>query len=273
MAPSTILNSLSEPLPRYPADGLDALPDIQPSGSSTKETNPPKFWVMGRDWAASGVNAITASRRRLVAAGLETEFIYKKETAIKLLTEGDVTRAAALYLLHPVNQALSALNPDISCLSEHHGNTIRSDVTYKFGLDRAFAIVEFKKRGVIRMEEFRGALLELNNDRARAQAQINDKIMSAMDERGMSFFRKNSLNLLKQAANYAVKHGTNYVAMFDWNYLILITFNFDTSPPVEDREINGAGDYCSIRVIEENSPGMRKALFAFLCAAAGLITH
>ncbi|KAI1428717.1 hypothetical protein F5Y12DRAFT_731497 [Xylaria sp. FL1777] len=267
--PPTILESFQESLPNYTGEAPGAVVDTQLSGESTKNTDPPKFWISLPEgfWVNHRASTLTKYHTYLLSAGLHKDFIYRKEKAITLLSEGDVTRAAALYLLHPVNQVMSALQPEILCLSEYPAYQIRSDVVYKLG-GRIFAIVEFKKRGIILKNEFNAAYLELDKDENRRQDQIKRHIASGRRKPGHSFFAGNSLKLIKQAANYAMTHGAIHVAVFDWDHLLLITFRFNTSPNLVTRRENGPGDHCRIQTVSGNSVHLRAALLGFLFEAA-----
>ncbi|KAI0205764.1 hypothetical protein F4808DRAFT_243979 [Astrocystis sublimbata] len=79
--------------------------------------------------------------------------------AIQHVTEGDLSRATTLYLLHPVNQVLSSIpqfKDTIICYSERTVKTTkinrRSDIPYN-RLERSetryFTILEFKKKGIV----------------------------------------------------------------------------------------------------------------------------
>ncbi|KAI1365881.1 hypothetical protein F5Y08DRAFT_338283 [Xylaria arbuscula] len=218
----TILESFTDPLPKYEHKYNPKTTQVALSGNSTKETDPPKFWVdSGKNWVNEGNNIIKNHHNSL--QHLERQFISNREESIHLLSEGDVTRAAALYLLHPVNQALSALRSNISCLSEATDRLIRTDICYKGG-ESTFAVLEIKKRGAIDKEEFGNAKKKVDlNDR---QA-INKLLEQISDDGGDStLFSENSRKLMKQATNYAERQWATHVALFDWDHLVLVSFTF-----------------------------------------------
>ena len=74
-----------------------------PPGNSILNTDAPKFWIAKKDvvWSKEGTKALQGYKDKL--EHLKLEFLYKSEGALFLQSEGDVTRAAAMYLLHPVN--------------------------------------------------------------------------------------------------------------------------------------------------------------------------
>ncbi|KAI1313502.1 hypothetical protein F5Y03DRAFT_389802 [Xylaria venustula] len=265
--PPTILRSFEESLPLYQDDNSSLSTDIQLSGESTRRTDAPKFWTnVGDSYWEKGASTLGNKRYHNHLKHLDFEFIYRKEQAIELLVEGDVTRAAALYLLHPVNQVLSALKPNTRCLSEHAANRIRTDVSYRIS-GSTFAVIEFKKRGTIRLNEFAAACRLIDNNQPNRQTQINQYIEEASSNRDRTFFKGNSLKMMKQAANYAVKEGTCHVALFDWDCLVLITFGINIRADQETRTANGAGEWCHIAIVE-NPAKMRKALLGFLVEAS-----
>ncbi|KAI0517547.1 hypothetical protein F5B22DRAFT_109559 [Xylaria bambusicola] len=250
--PPTILESFQTALPRYTGDDFQG--DLPDGGNSTMEMQPPAFWYnLEKFWETRGGEKLNQHSRLL--GHLEKEFIYKPEDAISLLVEGDVTRAAAMYLLHPVNQVLSAIRPGIKCLSEHTTKNIRTDVCYKVG-NSTVAVVEFKRKGAIRPHEFAAAQRQVKS----GTRDWNKQLALAHDTRYGTFFAGNSLRLMKQASNYAYTERTRHVALFDWNYLVLINFH------ETNRDEDFVGNTCRIQIIEDPAE-MRLALLGFLAMA------
>jgi hypothetical protein len=224
--------------------------------------------VPAHDWTARGFLFLNQ-----VAHALENESIYNPEEAIHHGSEGDIVRTSALYVLHPVNQALCAdrqLAGTIRCLSEHTVNHIRSDITYyksPIGPDhkpRAFAVIEFKKGGAINREEFTKAEKDLNRH------QPNHYSEAAMREVDSTFFAGDSRILMKQASSYALTHRTRYVALFNWGVLVLVKFlNMNHHLPGEELLLEGVGEWCETTVIRcsQSSNDVRPALLGFLVEA------
>lgn len=99
----TIRNCFGNPLPLYinPHAGQ---PIASVSGDSTASTDAPRFsksLPVGH-WTRLATTFLNS----LPPAALTNEYVYNFEEAIHHGSEDDVVRAAALYLLHPVNQAL-----------------------------------------------------------------------------------------------------------------------------------------------------------------------
>ncbi|KAL1863059.1 hypothetical protein Daus18300_008215 [Diaporthe australafricana] len=195
--PQTILQCFATPLPTYQYNGGKHTPEQ--GGSTSQNTRPPKFAIL-RDqndrWAHRGhawlnslnglVNNFIAQQQQLVAANpqqaanagqtiqwarnllqrLNNEFIYNKESAILHRNEADVVRTAALYLIHPVCQALDSFyryNNTISSQCEDFMQGLRTDISFyrtvqPAAVQRCFAVVEFKRRTLIRPDAFQKAL-------------------------------------------------------------------------------------------------------------------
>ncbi|KAI0188890.1 hypothetical protein EV127DRAFT_462073 [Xylaria flabelliformis] len=265
MAAITIKQSFRNPLPSYP--NPLGVGDTHISGSTTMDTDPPRFYVaISHDaWVGLGFQSLETVNTR----ALENEHISLREDAMYHLNEGDVARAAAMYLLHPINQALSAIPNfagSIKCLSEQLMNGVRADISfmrYRGNEQRCFAVVEFKKRGVIDDNEFRQAARTL-------KTPVSHHVKAAMNAPGGSFFQRNSVKLMKQAAAYATRNGTQYVALFNWDRLVLIRFSMlDPRRKIGDLVANGVGDYCEIGVLKYDTGShlMRAALLGFLMEA------
>jgi hypothetical protein len=155
---------------------------------------------------------------------------------------------------------------------------VRADISYyknvpNSNVMRAFAVVEFKKRGVIVSQEFRTAQRLTH---VPSQNEINAIVHSAQQyiqstpPGDASFFAGNSRTLIKQAASYAIRHRTRYVALFDWDTLVLADFVM-MNPALSTHTLsqNGVGDYCETTIIRSNqSHNMRAALLGFLWQAA-----
>ncbi|RYC54060.1 hypothetical protein CHU98_g12149 [Xylaria longipes] len=242
MAAVTIKQSFRTALPSY--QNPIGVGDTHISGSTTLNTDPPRFFV-----------------------GVSHE---AWENAMWHLSEGDVVRAAAMYLLHPINQALSAI-PDfassIRCLSEQTTNGVRGDIAFnrlRSNERRCFAVVEFKKRGIIDDNEFRRAA------RTITRTSVAQHVQDAMNMRERTFFQDNSVKLMKQAAAYAIRNRTRYVALFNWDHLVLIRFlGLDPRLSLKTLIGNGVGDYCEISMIKYDTGShiMRAALLGFLVEA------
>lgn len=81
-------------------------------------------WRVGHSKHRGEVDGQQYARRRVLAG--------KGNGAMYHNSEANVVRSSALYLLHPVNQALSMLvgTDKMLCPSEITNNKIRSDITY-----------------------------------------------------------------------------------------------------------------------------------------------
>lgn len=142
------------------------------------------------------------------------ENVYMKKQAMVHYNESDVVRAAAMYLVHPVVAAMGADLDRAGGLllqSEDILSQVRSDITFyrdngTLGR-RPIAVLEFKRRGIIRPDQFAAAMPALAPARP-----------------GESLFDYEALKLIKQASAYAMVFRTRHIALCDWNYLVLCYF-------------------------------------------------
>ena len=274
--PRTIRQSFADPLPAYPNPNQGIGANASVSGDSTRNTDPCYFAIGARqNWFNIGQNIIGDPALAVPAHPLNRECIHFREEATYHNSEGDVVRSAAQYLLHPVNQVLSNVNALMRCQSELTTNRVRSDITYFRGPVapqapalgnpghagnpnyRAIAVVEFKKRGVIKQAEFTAA----NRFPAAVPTpvQVATTIAAAQNRPNESYFAGDALTLIKQAGSYALAHRTPYVALFDWDFLVLVHFT------QLDLANTFSGDYCEVQVIPNaQSQTMRSALLGFL---------
>lgn len=162
---------------------------------------------------------------------LKDEYLYTKDLTVCHASEGDVVRSAAIYVLYPLNRAFQAhpyFAKTVTCQSESslQSGSLRADVTYfktpagmaQGAEKRAFAVVEFKKRGLINGQEFVNAEKINHNqteDDAINKAATLNPLAAKSDPDNNTFYKDYSLKLMKQASAYATGHRTKYVALFD----------------------------------------------------------
>jgi hypothetical protein len=222
-------------------DDFNYLPptNLNPSSSSatTAETTPPKFAhkFMYYEWTRMchvfmGVPGVQAAPNLplLPPTALKDEYLYAKDLAVYHASEGDVVRSAAIYVLNPLNRAFQAhpyFAKTVTCQSESslQSGSLRADVTYfktpAQGTEkRAFAVVEFKRRGLINEQEFVNAEKinhnQTEDDAINKTATLNP-LAAKSDPDNNTFYKDYSLKLMKQASAYATGHRTKYVALFD----------------------------------------------------------
>jgi len=245
---ATLLQSFNQALPVFPGD-MDTSDIKSASSTSTANAAPPKFWKVRtyNQWNNYADTVLSAVGNALGAR------LPELEDSMFLKVEADVIRASILYLLHPVNQALSARHPgEIRCNSETTNNKKgRCDITYSRaqGPDWIpFAVIEIKRQGAIRGHEFT----------ASRTSDANHSFHQALNDpnsRG-SLFNGNSYFLMQQASHYAVNENTQFVALFDWDTLFLNRFS-NLSPAVD------VGDW-SYGTLIRGRAQMRRALLGFL---------
>lgn len=308
----SILQSLSQGLPLYHYGGDKHTPSD--GGSYTSATIPPKVAIT-RDqtqrWSIKGqqylqfqhtrvqnyqqinLGTLTSAQQTQVQDALafstrflnNQDFIPEREGNISHKVEADVVRTAGLYLLHPVLQALWACPDYFKCFTsqaEDVKGATRTDITfYKLGGPnrplRDFAVVEFKRRGVIDGNAFPHdnqlvmPTAHVNNRQAFLQQVLAPYVPNtpntpntqgphlawlaakqALDEierkNPRHKFTNSTEKLIKQAAAYSIQHRTRYVALFDYDFLVCCYFPWlDTTQSQQTLENNN-------RVLKEKYP-------------------
>jgi len=183
------------------------------------------------------------------------------ERPFQIFTEADVVRAATLYILHPINEALNARHQNrIHCRSESTQiSRGRCDVLWQFwnsdeGDWTVIAVLELKNRGVLQWSDIEGA--------RRDEKTREDGLDEALSKRGRTLFLSNMVPISKQAAHYAWATGTHHVALFDWDSLFM--FRYESV----DFETKSIGDWAyGPWVKEDEATTFRKALLGFLLEA------
>ncbi|KAL2128677.1 hypothetical protein VTI74DRAFT_8851 [Chaetomium olivicolor] len=252
-------------------------------GPTTSLIAPPKFAedVPAIRWIVHAANVVNEIRHHVAMARppydpLNDEHVSLEERSVYHGGEADVVRTSGIYLLHPVHQALDALptvHGTIRVQAEVQSNRLRTDLTYykstaASGTYRPFAVIEFKRRGILNPSDFLHAVKAINNsNQTTRDASINKHVNDAKATTGQNtFFVNNSLKGLKQISAYAMNNRTQYCALFDWDALVLVRFlEVDPTKTVADCQRAGIGRYCEMTYIpNRDSHLMRPALLGFL---------
>lgn len=231
-----------------------------------------KLHEKGKDAAGNMVPIISDETQRkqleevveIANSFLEGEHLVpQREGNIKQVNEADVVRCATLYLVHPVVQAFWAhpkYSKSLLSQSEHTKEWSRTDLTFyktkQGNTNRAFLILEYKRRTVIKRAEFEHRYdmprsWRPPGTRTQAMDKLNELILLPFEDSNHSgaidalkevvkfnkfkmdspgipasnlFKSGGSLNLIKQASAYAIEHSTRYVALFNYDYLVLCYF-------------------------------------------------
>jgi hypothetical protein len=231
------------------------------SGGSTDHTIPPKIWI-----AYPVENYITRADIELEHDQPRLEaFLPVTEVPFTICNEADVVRAATLYILHPINEALnSRYENKIYCRSEIRQPSgvrsgVSSGVTWQFWDSTSaqytvIAILLPKDRGVLAWSDCVYALQE--------QSNCTEAIEAACSTSANTAFTGNMVPIAKQAVRYAWSTGTHYAAVFDWDSLFM--FRYHELDPDEP----SVGDWTQgTWVREEGETTFRKALLGFLLEA------
>jgi hypothetical protein len=188
------------------------------------------------------------------------------ERPFLMSTEADVLRATTLYLTHPINQALNAKYENkIYCLSENVMGGLRCDITWKCKIGEDFdtiAVLELKRRGVLRWNDFQSARSDAANRETKIQEAYAKMEDYDNDTAAATTFTENAIWLSRQAAAYAIRQETQFIGLFDWDSMFLFQFG------EIDLDESTIGDSAHGTWVEDKSPTFfRKALFGFLVAA------
>lgn len=207
---------------------------------------------------------------------LDREHVYLKEHATQHFNESDVVRTAAMYLVHPVVVALNsdpAMYSTIGLQSEDVHNQVRSDITFYRTMQnrsRPIAVLEFKRRGVIKPAQLNDAIIQganVGNITQQQPGQPNGTTRMQYALNKASSCTNNSLfnntdmyRLVRQASAYAVTFQTRHIALCDWNYLVLCHFvamRFaTTTTPTAD-----VGDFVEVQIIPVGTTSGRGLAF------------
>ncbi|CAN8106106.1 unnamed protein product [Discula destructiva] len=190
-----------------------------------------------------------------------------------------------MYLIHPISQVLWANadyrdafgNQGEHTLGSKNTGLVRADLTFSKtanqGSHRVFAVIEFKRRTVIRPSEF-GKTLQPNpwpqgydhsNPNHQQQArQLATNFPSTL-------FKEGAFRLIKQAGSYAIKYRTRYVALYNYDYLICCYFpQIDPRQSLANLAISSVRSFVELDIYpfyDQNgntSTEMRLALLGFL---------
>jgi hypothetical protein len=254
----TLHESFSKPLPP-----LNKKAGIGAKASTSSEANngysPPKVWLDRpiEDYTKLADNDALAKNhvqqvtvQNCMPALERTHFVQ---------CEADLIRPSALYFLHPVHMALTALHPNINiiCRSESSAQKgSRPDIVYEKN-GRAFAILEYKVTGVMVKQEFGRAIMAWDSTTEKIQAKVGAQKLEPPD---LTHFGDNTKAtiVMKQVTKYVDKQKTNYAAVFDWDCLFLSIYH-----PANADVISGT--FISRRGPDANN--LRKAYLGWLMEA------
>ncbi|KAF5002050.1 hypothetical protein FDECE_10747 [Fusarium decemcellulare] len=240
----SIAESFDRPLPIGTVG--EESPKAHVSGPSTLDADPPGFAfpVPFSTWNHFADQLLHRTQE------LADHRLASWEQTRLLRVEANVSDAAAVQLINPVDLAFSTLYAaPIKCANQLCRGTARTDKCWMRDQEQIpFAVMDYKRPGVIRREEFEDAFV-LPEDYATEARHVQAQ---------GGLFEDNASIIMKQAVNYAEQYGTNYVAFFDWKTLLLIV--------LEQREVYSGGMWCCVSLIRDRKQ-MRRALLGFLYRA------
>ena len=187
------------------------------------------------------------------------------EAGFFLKTEADVVRATALYLLHPINQAINAYRLSkgqeaLFCSMEVKLKDARTDVLWRNQTTgRYVAVLELKNTYSIKPEQFSQSIV------TDLDLRSNLRLTTRIDARRASQFKENALVIISQAAKYAVQFQTPWLAVFDWRRLVVVYFpNLDLC----EQWCGAEAVYEEFNELDTDVPVIRKAFFTWLMQAS-----
>ncbi|KAH7383818.1 hypothetical protein BKA66DRAFT_570018 [Pyrenochaeta sp. MPI-SDFR-AT-0127] len=223
---TTVLQCFNEEQPSYPVNNEHARKikgrKVKTTSELIAKQNPPNLLI--RTDPDHMVQKATAFLTSTKAATLANRSVSDPGTAsAPLWNEADVIRVANLYLMDPIAKAIGNkyTTPITQSMEFMHG-PIRLDQCFNIYDDhpsrekKTLMIVEFKRRGLIRPNEFQdGSCDVLEYDNRLQEMKENEEQFSLENT-------KNALNITKQATAYCVQRKCNFAALCDYDNLVLL---------------------------------------------------
>ncbi|KAI9880433.1 MAG: hypothetical protein M1830_003075 [Pleopsidium flavum] len=152
------------------------------------------------------------------------------EDSFYINMEADVVRASSLYLLHPINMALSCLaSCRVFCQAEEtHGPTARTDISWRYiSAQREWvtlAVLEFKNTDMLVREEFAAGMADMRPRSGREPRDLVDNAREEREEWDNTWLGEGAARLARQARKYSERTSVGYVAIFDWKSMFIFNF-------------------------------------------------
>ncbi|KAK0440494.1 hypothetical protein EV421DRAFT_1737162 [Armillaria borealis] len=240
--------AIHSPLPPIRGSAPGPYSNTHSSGLSTSTTLPPKtlMYFPGAYGPAQAFAQFLQGLNQLQQSLVQLQLPpTTPETSHNLVTEGDVVRASALYLLHDVNLIIenyfiNHLNIQalaIECIGESSDGHSRPDIKYMVG-GRAVLIVEFKNINTLD-----------DNDWTRHSLITRDHspqyLLQRLPPGAQTTLRGNASILVKQAAKYS--DTCPLIVLFNYQNMVVLDFRpngqpfHDVDNPVQYFFSNGQG--------------------------------
>lgn len=209
-----IINCFQDTLPRIPSSELTEQQEdlkAQPPSNATKNTPLPKLAVEKDVTPYLQISrAFLDSPQTTTSLELNDEYVAPNDAVWEMHNEADVVRYADRYLVQPV---LAALNVRL-------GAKILANSEAKYEKLQTVMLIEFKRRGIIKPEEFSDAVMCTEEKYEEKLARLSKGTDKTVFTRGM-----NIIWLIKQAYAYVKRSKCNYAALCDYDNLILLKFH------------------------------------------------
>ncbi|KAI6301099.1 hypothetical protein MCOR03_001344 [Pyricularia oryzae] len=220
--------------------------NIDSRGKSTVAASPPIFWFEydASDYIQTAEHALSDQGK---TGYIKATYMPAPYPQCPLVSEADVVRATALWILHPIILTLQEMFEDVRCSSEDTRPGLRCDTLITID-NKAVFVFEYKTRGYLVGKQYLNGRLDLptardsrsllefeRSYRAKVSSEIEDLTLEGeLAKPGYwvpSRLGHNAACITKQAQAYSRGYGTRYVACFDWDNLFLWHFAGNTWGP------------------------------------------
>ena len=228
-------------------------------GTSTDLVDPPKA-LRAHDQSGYLRDAQLLVQQCQASVPINQMSLPACEAEMYLNSEGDVVRATALYLLHPVNQILNQRlqdlgYPEVRCNMEAtQSRTSRTDVSWSLLVGnsrRCMAVLEIKNTYILSLDDLSAAWI--------GRYDLDTTFEFASESGRGTLLESNAVSLAKQTAKYAIHCRTKFVGVFDWTAMLLFQFHELSNDHI--------GDTAMATWIDESQSSFRQALLGFLIQA------
>ncbi|KAF9697862.1 hypothetical protein EKO04_004121 [Ascochyta lentis] len=222
--PTTIFDCFQQEHATYPRkDGTleqDTKRKATSSSTGTDNATPPKLLVKrASTYWTQKANTFLQSNR----TALQRECVAEDEklrARAELRIEADVVRVSYTYITHPIANAINVrYRTPVTVKAEEKSDRYRHDLSFNIHQDdshnrKTIMIIEFKRIGLIKYEQFTEAM--------REEQDIRETLDELEEDGELTTLASSALVLTKQAAAYADNWECPYVALCDFDRLVLL---------------------------------------------------
>jgi hypothetical protein len=258
-SPPTILKYFDQPLPHIDMSGNIGYKSVKASGTTTANFNPPKVLLFEQAKELITLADSVLQEPKVAQSRLKHATLHNIGNEAGGDSEYDIVTASWGCIMYPIvdilkvkygsdkfeyRSELSARAPtDIFTeQGKNEESVVRYDLVFKIAkgqpnAGKTIAIVEYKRRELIRWSEWQPALLPPN----ATKEQIGKVELRAKSNATKSVMKFNALSYVKQVAAYAAREKCKHVAIFNWDHALF--FRFDE---MKEEPTNNAGNQAKI---------------------------